>query len=132
MLCALCSPPEDFEQQVAPLLLKRCIECHQSTDPSGGLALDTRMGLGKGGESGPAVQRGDATRSLLIERVRAGEMPPPANGKSRALSQTEIQVLETWINAGAAFPENRRLDLFERTSEHRGDATGGPFSRWRT
>ncbi len=120
MLCTLCSPPEDFEQQVAPLLLKRCIECHQSTDPSGGLALDTRMGLGKGGEGGPAVQPGDATSSLLIERVRAGEMPPPSNGKSRALSQTEIQVLEAWINAGAAFPENRRLDLFERTSEHRG------------
>jgi len=119
-LCTLCSSPDDFEQQVAPLLLKRCIECHQSADPSGGLALDTQMALGRGGESGPAVQPGNATSSLLIERVRAGEMPPPANGKSRALSPTEVQILETWINAGAAFPENRRLDLFERTSDHRG------------
>lgn len=120
LLCTLCSSPDDFEQQVAPLLLKRCIECHKSTDPAGGLALDTSMGLGKGGESGPAVQPGNATSSLLIERVRAGEMPPPSNGKSRALDETELQVLEAWVNAGAAFPENRRLDLFERTSDRRG------------
>ncbi|MEY3173367.1 MAG: hypothetical protein RLZZ436_1281 [Planctomycetota bacterium] len=119
-LLTLCSPPDNFEQQVAPLLLRRCIECHQSADPSGGLALDTHAGLSKGGDSGPAIKPGNAASSLLLERVRAGEMPPASNGHSRALSAAEVEVLEAWINAGAAFPENRRLDLFERTTEHRG------------
>jgi hypothetical protein len=119
-LNTLCSHPDDFEQHVAPLLLKRCIECHQSADPSGGLALDSRTGLHKGGDTGPAIQPGNANSSLLIERVRAGEMPPPSNGHSRALSKAEVQLLETWVNTGAAFPQNRRLDLFERTTDRRG------------
>ncbi|MFM7056604.1 MAG: PSD1 and planctomycete cytochrome C domain-containing protein [Planctomycetota bacterium] len=119
-LCSLCSSPDDFDQQVAPLLLKRCLECHQSTNPSGGLALDTHTALLKGGDSGRAIQPGNAADSLLIARVRSKEMPPPSNGQSQALSTAEINVLETWVNAGAAFPANRRLDLFDRTTDRRG------------
>jgi len=115
-----CFSADDFEQQVAPLLLKHCIECHQSTDPSGGLSLDTHTGLLNGGESGPAVQPGNAAASLLAERVRAGEMPPPSGGHSRALSSAEVKILESWIDAGAAFPAGRRLDLFDRTTDRRG------------
>ena len=39
-----------FEQKIRPILAQDCYECHQSSGPrKGGLALDDRQGLLKGG-----------------------------------------------------------------------------------
>ena len=88
------SGTEFFEKKIRPVLVARCIGCH-GPDPKkqkGGLALDTREGLLKGGSAGPAVVPGDAERSLLVKAVRYGDpdlrMPPPRE-KSR-LSAQEI------------------------------------------
>jgi hypothetical protein len=118
--CVASAVPPDFEREVAPLLLKRCIECHQSRNPSGGLSLDHRDGVLRGGESGAALKPGDVTASLLMHRVQTGEMPPPSNGNSRELSAAEKTVLREWIASGAEFPAARRLDLFEATTDSRG------------
>ena len=45
----------DFESVIAPLLVRRCVECHQGKNPSGGLLLTTRKGLHAGGESGQII-----------------------------------------------------------------------------
>ncbi len=110
----------DFEGQIAPLLVKRCIECHQERDPSGGLALVTKEGLLKGGGDGPAIAPGAPDASHLFARVLAGEMPPEEKGLSRKLPDAEIALLREWIQAGAPWPENRKLDLYEATTEVRG------------
>ena len=48
-----------FEREVAPILERRCLECHGATSddkpPKGGLSLTTRAATLKGGESGPAL-----------------------------------------------------------------------------
>ena len=44
-----------FDQQVAPLLIRRCIQCHNGFDLKGKLDLSTREGALKGGESGPSI-----------------------------------------------------------------------------
>ena len=110
----------DFERDVAPILLSRCIECHQSANPSGGLSLQTATAQQQGGDSGPAVRPGDADGSLLISRVLAGEMPPPANGHERRLPPAEAETLRRWVTEGATFPAGRVLDLFEKTLAFRG------------
>ncbi len=110
----------DFERDVAPILLSRCIECHQSANPSGGLSLQTATAQRRGGDSGPAVRPGDADGSLLISRVLAGEMPPPANGHERRLPPAEAETLRRWVTEGATFPAGRVLDLFEKTLAFRG------------
>ena len=50
---------EFFETRIRPMLVKHCYECHStgSAKLQGGLLLDHREGLRKGGESGPAVVR---------------------------------------------------------------------------
>ena len=106
----------DFESQVAPLLIKRCVECHQGDDPSGGLSLTTREGLSRGGESGDVIEPRDDNVSHLLERVLAGEMPPPQQGRPRQLPEAEIKVLRQWLRAGAPWPDGRELDYFERTN----------------
>ncbi len=109
----------DFDSQVAPLLIKRCVECHQGTDPSGGLSLTSREGLVAGGDSGDALDVHHPTDSYLSERIRSGEMPPEKQGRSQKLADSEIELLGRWIDDGAKWPERRVLDYFERTSDVR-------------
>jgi hypothetical protein len=95
-----------FENKVRPVLANNCYKCHsqQSEKVKAGLLLDTRDGLLKGGESGPAIVPGDPEKSLLIKAVRYVDpdlqMPP----KGQKLSDDQIAALETWIKMGAPDP----------------------------
>src|SRR5687767_921794 len=46
-----------FEKRVRPILVAKCFECHASASKKvqGGLLLDSRAGVLKGGDSGPAA-----------------------------------------------------------------------------
>lgn len=109
----------DFERDVAPLIAKRCLECHNGRDAKGGLNLTSRAGLQAGGESGPALKAGDPDASVLMERVAAGEMPPAAGGKPGKLPAAEIATLRQWVAAGATWPDGRTLSLYEATTDVR-------------
>jgi hypothetical protein len=106
-----------FNDRVAPLLVRCCLECHGPGDPHGGLDLSTREKALAGGESGAALVVGQPGESLLLERVRDGSMPP--EGKEPRPSADEIAQLEQWIAAGANWPAGETLDPLARTTEHR-------------
>ena len=113
LLCWLAALPlcaddsvDFFEKKIRPVLAERCYKCHSASAEKlkGGLLLDTREGILKGGETGkPSVVPGDAEASLLIEAVRYGnedlQMPP----KER-LTEQQIADFVAWINAGAVDP----------------------------
>jgi cytochrome c553 len=90
---------EFFEMRVRPLLANNCYGCHTGTH-MGGLQLDTREHVLKGGNSGPAIVPGDPAHSVLIQAVQYThprfKMPP--TGK---LKDTDIADLTAWIKAGA-------------------------------
>src|SRR5215470_9157190 len=73
---------EFFETKVRPILVQRCYECHSQTAKKkrGGLLLDSRDRLRKGGDSGPAIVPGRPEESRLIKAIRYGDehlrMPP--------------------------------------------------------
>ena len=67
--------PASFEREVAPILIKRCLECHGDREPSGKLILSQRDSVLRGGESGPALVPNDTATSLLLARITSGEMP---------------------------------------------------------
>ena len=83
-----------FEEQVRPLLIKHCIECHGPKKQFAELRLDSRDHLLKGGETGPAIKVNHPDESLLITAVRREslEMPP-----DNPLKTEEIEILSTWI-----------------------------------
>lgn len=108
----------DFERDIAPLIVQRCLECHGSVDSSGGLDLSSHKSLTRGGDSGLSIDPNG--KSHLLERLTSGEMPPEKNGKPQALPEKEIALFQAWIEAGAKWPEGRVLDLFERTTTKRG------------
>ena len=91
-----------FESEVRPLLLKQCIRCHGPKKQEASLRVDSRQALSQGGDSGPAIVRGEPQASLLIKAVRRSgdlEMPP-----EEKLSDREVKALEHWIKLGAPWP----------------------------
>ncbi len=108
-----------FEADVAPLLIRHCVECHQGQDPSGGLLLTTRSGLHAGGDSGQVLDLNKMEDSLLLQRVIDGEMPPEKQGRSQKLPDDEIKRIRQWLINGAEWPDHRELDYFERTNDVR-------------
>src|SRR3954465_6035031 len=97
---------EFFEKKVRPLLSEQCYQCHSAAAPKGikgGLALDTKDGVSRGGESGPAVVPGSPDASRLIRAVRWKDdklqMPP-----KKALAAEQVAVLEQWVKMGAPDP----------------------------
>ncbi|MEY2407544.1 MAG: hypothetical protein QOF48_214, partial [Verrucomicrobiota bacterium] len=101
---------EFFEKNIRPLFVERCYNCHgaQAEKLKGGLLLDTREGLLKGGDSGPAILAGAPDKSLLIKAVRYLDpdlqMPPSKAGGQ--LAPADIAHLEQWITMGAPDPRN--------------------------
>src|SRR5262245_14472994 len=79
---ALADQPGDFfESRVRPVLAKNCLSCHGSSK-MGGLRIDSRDLLTKGGNDGPVIVPGDPDNSVLIQAVRRThprwKMPPQA------------------------------------------------------
>src|SRR4051812_17626926 len=94
---------EFFEAKIRPVLSGRCYSCHSANakEVKGGLLLDSREGIRKGGESGAAVVPGDAEESLLIQAIKheTYEMPP-----GDKLADSVIHDFEKWIQMGAPDP----------------------------
>ena len=98
-----------FEKKIRPVLSENCYKCHseKSEKVRGGLLLDTREGIRRGGDNGPAVVPGDVKESLLIEAIEHTNkdfaMPPEKEGGK--LSEAVIKDFEVWIKMGA--PDSR-------------------------
>jgi Protein of unknown function (DUF1553)/Protein of unknown function (DUF1549)/Planctomycete cytochrome C len=116
---------EFFESKVRPLLVERCYECHSEKTkvPKGGLRVDSRAWLLKGGDSGPTVDEKNLAKSLFIDVINYGEsfqMPPKSKMKP-----DEIAALTKWIEMGAPWPasENKetkteKIDIAARKQAH--------------
>src|SRR3954467_9624298 len=89
---------EVFEATIRPILAANCYDCH-ADQRMGGLRVDSRAALLKGGRSGPAIVPGDPDKSLLIQAVRqAGALKMPKGG---VLRPDEVTALADWIRAAA-------------------------------
>jgi hypothetical protein len=125
--CAFAAPPdataiEFFERKIRPVLVKNCFSCHsaEAKKKKGGLYLDSREALLKGGDTGPAVVPGKSDKSLLIEAIRYKNvdllMPP-----REKLSESTIADLVKWVDLGAPWPESRsseagaKIEAFDLT-----------------
>jgi Protein of unknown function (DUF1553)/Protein of unknown function (DUF1549)/Planctomycete cytochrome C len=106
---ALAQAPMDketfFETKVRPVLAGQCFKCHGGNKVSGGLRIDSRAALLKGGKHGPAIVPGKADHSILTLALRHTEdadlkMPP-----DKKLPDAAIADFVTWVNAGAVWPE---------------------------
>jgi hypothetical protein len=99
---------EFFEKEIRPVLVERCQKCHGPEKQWAGLRLDSRAGLLKGGDGGPAVVPNQAGESELLRRVTESDeslrMPPAKGGGP--LTERQVEAIRYWISAGAVWPES--------------------------
>src|SRR5687767_9380815 len=71
-----------FNEKIGPVLEKNCYKCHsaKAEEVQGNLLLDTREGIRKGGDNGPAIVPEDVERSFFLRAIKYLEedyqMPP--------------------------------------------------------
>src|SRR5688572_26578902 len=117
---------EYFEKHVRPVLVEKCYSCHSAAAEKvrGGLVLDSRDGLVKGGDNGPAIVAGAPDKSRLIQAIKhtgdVKQMPPKDEHR---LKPDEVAHFEAWVKMGApdprtaAAPAPQTID-FDKAREH--------------
>lgn len=93
-----------FLRDIGPVLIERCLRCHDETTAKGAYRLDTFEALLKAGDSGhrPVVSGNpDASHlfSLLVTADAADRMPQ----KSEPLAPGVVELFRQWILEGARF-----------------------------
>ena len=106
-----------FEAKIRPILVDHCYACHSAKKARGGLALDTREGLLRGGDTGPAIVPGDADKSLLIASVRHSNPELKMPQKAPKLADDAIADLVRWVNRGAPDPRDKTVILDARSTD---------------
>lgn len=86
-----------FAETVAPIFSKRCLACHNARTAKGRYNMETFSAILKGGESGDALEVGDAELSTLFAMIEDGSMPKDAD----PLTPEQIAAVKNWINTGA-------------------------------
>jgi cytochrome c553 len=96
---------EFFEKKIRPILVNSCYTCHSAdTNAKGGLRVDDRNGLIRGGNNGPALVPGDPEKSLLLKRVSLKNQKRRMPAEGKPLTEQQIADLTKWIKDGAAWP----------------------------
>jgi hypothetical protein len=97
-----------FNNEVRPVLLANCINCHSGTSPKADFKLTSRASLLKGGVSGPEIltDKPDDSRLLSAINYKGPQMPP--SGK---LPQKTIDVLTKWVKMGAPWPAGEHAEI---------------------
>ena len=150
---------EFFETKIRPVLVAKCYGCHSSklSSPMGGLAMDTKAGLAKGGASGPEIVPGKPGPSRLLQAIRytnaqlqmppTGKLPdsviadfepgsPPARRSARGRTRRHGRYpgLQRHVDRGRAqmvgLPARRRTAVAARQEDRMGqNKNGSLYSR---
>jgi hypothetical protein len=106
-------PRVAFDARIAPILARRCLDCHSGAEPKGKLDLTSQATSMRGGETGAAIAPGKPDESVLWERVASNEMPPRT-----PLTEAEKTALRDWIASGAGWGTDP-IDPYQVTTSRR-------------
>ncbi|HAB10231.1 MAG TPA: hypothetical protein DCE47_00920, partial [Planctomycetaceae bacterium] len=87
-----------FEDRVYGLLKTYCWKCHGGEGRQAGLDLRSLPLIKRGGKHGPAVVAGSLEKSLLVQKLVGGQMPP---GKELKPTAAHIETIKAWVVGGA-------------------------------
>ncbi len=114
----------DFVKDIKPVFEQHCVVCHgpvEKEDEENDFRIDIRDdALDFIGESG--AEDSDLFL-LLISEEEEELMPPPGHSK---LTEAEIASIKSWIDGGAAWPEDVKLVDTSKKSDSAGTETDTP------
>jgi hypothetical protein len=91
------------QHDIIPIMLRHCTPCHSHRRREAGLDLTTRAAMLRGGKSGPALVPGNPEKSVILQKIRARQMPPLGvfdSGVTRP-PDLDVEKLKQWIAQGA-------------------------------
>ncbi len=94
-----------YDDIIQPLLQNKCYRCHSSVKQKGGLRLDTREWIVKGGKDGEILGSGSIEKSELYKRLTLDPLEEhhmPPKGRPQP-SEAEIALIHWWISSGTSF-----------------------------
>ena len=96
--------PVRFREDVAPILARKCLGCHNDKKAAGGLNMSTFALLKRGGKNAKAevLIAGDPENSELVLSVQE-DAAPRMPYKLPPLVASEIKTLTLWVEQGAKF-----------------------------
>jgi uncharacterized membrane protein len=98
----------DFDRDVAPILVAKCLSCHEGDEAKNGFLIgDREQVLG-------FISPGDSANSSLwtdyllqpSKQISESSLVMPPDGP---LPATELAILKTWIDEGAVWPEGSKV-----------------------
>lgn len=101
------APPVDFQRQIAPILVARCIECHGPDEQEGDLRLDQRAFVfPPDREIDWSVVPKEPDESGLLHRITLpADDDDVMPAKGGPLTAEQQQLFRRWIAEGAPWPE---------------------------
>ena len=109
------SPQERFfEWEIAPLLSRHCLECHDTVNHKGRLDLSKKSTAFATSKKETVIVPGKSAESLLWEVVEADDMP----NERDPLSAAEKTKLRKWIDDGAVWA-GEEIDPLAHTFDRR-------------
>ena len=101
----------DFDKDIVPILVSRCLECHNPTDLKGDLDLTSSTGA----SLNPSIlASGKLEESSLWQQIDQDEMPP-----GNPLPSQEKEKIKAWIAQGATWGKIDPIDRFAFTTNTR-------------
>jgi hypothetical protein len=94
----------DFRERVAPILVSRCLRCHEGSAPKGDVDLTRASGVIEGRGEGWLVVPRKPDESRLLEVVSGAKATMPKTGGR--LTPAQVAALRAWIAAGAEWPDD--------------------------
>ena len=91
-----------YVKTVQPILQNNCYKCHGGENHRGGLQLDSKAAILKGGKEGAVIVPGHPEQSMLVALIRhegPADDPKPMPPKEK-LSDADIATVTEWIKAG--------------------------------
>jgi mono/diheme cytochrome c family protein len=85
----------------------KCQPCHGRKKQEGDLDMRTMTSILKRGKAGPALVRGKAENSLIVQRIHDDEMPPRDvryKLSIKPINESELELIRKWIDDGAIDP----------------------------
>ena len=95
----------DFTRDLAPVLEKKCLSCHNPNLSKGDLSMATLTEILNFDEE--MIVKGRHTESLLyqVAITEPGNKKPEMPKKGEALTEDELKLLAEWIDSGATWPD---------------------------
>ena len=95
--------PVSFATDIKPLFEASCVQCHAKGKDKGGLSLETKQALLKGGDTGPAAVVGKSDVSLIVKMVAGVDPDSVMPKKGTKWTAEQVGLLRAWIDQGMAW-----------------------------